>query len=130
MEQELLGWDLVLEGCISRKWRKQQESHWKIYKTRKSSRWWTTKLLKKLMGIAWDMWQHHNEALHEDAGNQHLILEMELNQKVTLVYELGQSAFANKTILKHLLPTLLQLLQAYKQHWLATATIAKQRQDK
>jgi len=55
---------------------------------------------------------------------------MELNQKVTSVYKLGQSAFANKTILKHPLPTLLQLPQAYKQHWLMTATIAKQQQDK
>jgi len=130
-EQELLGWDLALEGCISRKWRKQQDVYWKIYKTRKSSWQWTTESLKKLMGIAWDMWQHHNEVLHEDAGNRHLILEVELNQQVTLLYELGHSTFANKTILKHLLPELLQLPQAYKQNWLETATtIAKQQQDK
>jgi len=36
-EQELLGWDLALEGCISRKWRIQQDMYWKIYKTWKSS---------------------------------------------------------------------------------------------
>jgi len=33
MEQELLGWDLAMEGCISRQWRQQQDKYWKTYKT-------------------------------------------------------------------------------------------------
>jgi len=54
-EQDVVGCDLALEGCISKKWRQQQEHYWKAYKSRKSSRRWMTELLKKLMGIVWDM---------------------------------------------------------------------------
>jgi len=32
-DQDTLGWDLVLEGAISKKWRTQQEAHWKTYKS-------------------------------------------------------------------------------------------------
>jgi len=46
-EQDILGWDLVLEGAISKKWRLQQEVHWKMYKKSwKSSKCWMIKLLK------------------------------------------------------------------------------------
>jgi len=128
-EQELQGWDLALEGCISRNWRTQQDMYWKTYKTWKSSGWWTTELLQKLLGIAWDMWQHC-KVLHEDASNWPLILKAELNHQVTSIYGLGHSVFAsNKTILKHPLPELLQLPQAYKKHWLETVMIPKQWQE-
>jgi len=45
MEQALLSWDLVMEGCISRQWRQQQDEYWKTYKTRKLSCRWTTELI-------------------------------------------------------------------------------------
>jgi len=68
-EQEVVGWDLALEGCMSKKWREQQDRYWKAYKSCKSSKRWTMELLKKLMGIAWDMWQHRNKACHEELDN-------------------------------------------------------------
>jgi len=70
MEQELLGWDLALEGCVSKKWWQQQEEYWKMFWMCKSSWRWTMELIKKLLGVAWDMWQHQNEALHEHQDNQ------------------------------------------------------------
>jgi len=33
-EQEVVGWDLMLEGCISKIWREQQQQHLKAYKSR------------------------------------------------------------------------------------------------
>jgi len=51
------------------------------WKAAKSSQQWTTELIKKLLGIAWGMWQHCNEALHEDKENQPQILEADVNQK-------------------------------------------------
>jgi len=82
-EQEAVGWDLILEGSASKKWCEQQANHWKAYKSQKSSKCWTTELLKKLMRIAWDMWQHHNKVLHEELDNQALILEVEINICIT-----------------------------------------------
>ena len=48
---------------------------------------------KKLLRVAWDMWQHQNEVLHENQDNQPRILEMEMNQLVSALYTLGPSAF-------------------------------------
>jgi len=83
-------------------------------------------LIKKLLSIAWDMWQHYNEALHDDLENWPKILEAEVNQNITELYGLGPGAFANSTAMfKHPLVELLQLPQAYKSHWVEMAKTAK-----
>jgi len=130
-EQEAVGWDLALEGCVLCQWRQQQECYWKEYKSGKSSKRWTMELIKKLMGIAWDMWQHQNKALHEEPDNRALILETGVNEQVTELYNLGAGAFLpSAALMKHTLPDLLQLPQAYKIHWIGSAKIAKDRKDK
>ncbi len=83
------------------------------------------------MNTAWDMWHHRNQALHEETDNRALILEQEINNKVTKMYQLGPGAFITGAILlKHPLPNLLQLPHGYKKHWLDSAKIARTRKDK
>jgi len=83
------------------------------------------------MNTAWDMWQHRNQALHEEPDNRALILEQALNNKVTKMYQLGPGAFiTGATLMKCLLPDLLQLPLAYKVHWLESAKIAPAQRDK
>jgi len=54
------------------------------------------------------------------------ILEVEVNQNVMALYDLGPGAFANSaTMFKHPLAELLQMPQAYKKHWVKSANIAK-----
>jgi len=76
-------------GGNIKKWRIQQEAHWKTYKSQKSSKCWTIELLKQLMNTVWDMWHNWNQALHEEPNNRALILEHEINNKVTTMYQLG-----------------------------------------
>jgi len=64
-EQANLGWHLALEGIISKKWQEEQVAVWKAFKSRKSSKRWTTALIQHLVDTAWDMWHHRNKALHE-----------------------------------------------------------------
>jgi len=40
---------------ISWQWQEEQASHWKAYKSCKSSKQWTTTLIKCLISITWDM---------------------------------------------------------------------------
>ncbi len=94
-EQDLLGWDLTLEGAISKKWRVQQAAHWKTYKSRKSSKRWMTEFLKRLMNTAWDMWQHRNRELHEEPDNRATSAQQQSNKTVSTgtgsVYNWGNS---------------------------------------
>jgi len=116
---------------VSKKWREQQERYWKAYKSHKSSKQWMMELLKKLMGIAWNMWQHRNKALHKEPDNCTLIVEAEVNEQVTQLYNLGAGSFSpSAALMKHTLPNLLQLPHAYKRHWIRLAQIAKQHKDR
>jgi len=86
-------------------------------------------LLKRLIMTAWDMWQHHTNALHEDATNRQGILEAEVNSQVQVIYDIGPMALGSSanTLLKRQIDVLLQLPTAYKLQWVATANIAKER---
>jgi len=45
-QQNRIGWDKVLDGWLTLAWREQQEVYWAQWKSRKSSKWWTTELIK------------------------------------------------------------------------------------
>jgi len=77
------------------------------------------------------MWQHQNDALHENLENCIRILETETNTKVTKLYALGPSTFTiGNTLLKHPLPELLQLPHTYKKHWVETTMRSIEQQDR
>jgi len=44
--QDGISWGLALEGCIAKRWQEEQDMYWKAFKLRKSSKCWTTALLK------------------------------------------------------------------------------------
>jgi len=83
------------------------------------------------MGIAWDMWQHWNKALHREPNNQALILDAEINIHITELYSLGPGAFSlSMALMKHFLPELVQLPQGCKAHWIDSVQIAKECKDR
>jgi len=45
-KQTQLGWDVVLDGWLSEEWQAQQEAYWATWRRKKSSKWWTTELIK------------------------------------------------------------------------------------
>jgi len=67
------------------------------YKTWLLSWQWTLELIFKLLGIAWDMWQHRNKALHKMSSTWPRILEVEINKKVMELYGLGSSMFVSSS---------------------------------
>jgi len=72
--------------------------------------------------MAWDMWQHQNEALHESEVNQQEILEDAINQNICQAYAQGKGQLPKgaMSLMKWPLSKLLRLPAPYKQQWLAT----------
>jgi len=120
--QDSIGWGIALEGCISTRWREEQDQYLKVFKSRKSSKRWTTALIKRLMTTAWDMWHHRNEALHNSEVNQQEILEADINQEIKQAYDQSMESIpkAAKKLLRRPLKKLLQLPRYYKKQWIAT----------
>jgi len=120
--QDSMGWGIAFEGCIAIQWREEQEQYLKAFQSRKSSKRWTTELLKRLMATAWDMWQHQNEALHNSETNKSEILEEDINQEIQQAYGQGRESFprAARPLLRRPLQKLLKFPAYYKKQWMAT----------
>jgi len=69
-------------------WRLEQEQFWSHIRTCKSSKRWTSELIKKFWDVAWDLWDQHNEALHTEAANRDL-LDSQANDQIREVYQQG-----------------------------------------
>jgi len=67
--QNSMGRGVILKGCLVRQWQEDQDQYWKVFKSRKLSKHWTTTLITCLLMMAWDMWLHRNKALHESENN-------------------------------------------------------------
>jgi len=119
--QDSIGWGIALERCITMHWWEEQDLFWKAFKSRKSSKRWTTALITCLITTAWGMWQHQNEALHESEVNQQEILGDAINQNICQAYAQGKGQLLKgaMSLMKWPLSKLLRLAAPYKQQWLA-----------
>jgi len=81
--QQTLGWGIALEGCLVMQWQEEQDRFWKAFKSWQSSKCWTSALIQRLMMTTWNMWQDHNEVLHNSETNHQAILEADTNQQIT-----------------------------------------------
>ncbi len=64
-DQENLGWQNFLEGCMSGKWREIQQRYYTWLGSRKTGLWWAVALIQKLWDVSWDQWEHWNAVLHD-----------------------------------------------------------------
>jgi len=126
-EQTLLGWELMMEGVISKQWRETQATYWKVHKSRKSRKQWTAAIIQKLLQVAWDMWHHRNQVLHHSEINQGNIVEYDTNQQIWAIYNQGLGSFPCDVmaVLKRKVTNLIDLPLAYKQQWIETALLAQ-----
>ncbi len=126
IQQSLLGWDGIMDGWLGIEWCLQQEAYWNQWKRRKSSKRWTSKLIKKLWNIAWDMWDHRNGILHHAERPHDDIVDSTINDQVRVLFSYGvqvipQDAF---TLLQHPLEEVLEKPRRYKELWVASVQVA------
>jgi hypothetical protein len=53
-----------------------QQRHYTDQDSKQKGRRWTIEVIKKLTKVAWDMWQHQNDVLHNDGENFHKKMEL------------------------------------------------------
>ncbi len=73
--QDKLGWNLALEGVLTMQWHMQQDQYWQCIKSQRSTKRWTSELIKKLWQVVWDMWRHRNSASQKMEAGKVLIVE-------------------------------------------------------
>jgi hypothetical protein len=80
--QHTSGWKNFFEGRPNILWSKLQSCYYTVaLKSRQSGKRWMTELIKKLWGVAWDLWEHRNGILHKKETQVHnIMLFQELHQ--------------------------------------------------
>jgi len=88
-DQEKIGWSGLLDGKVACSWGTQQGQVWLVSQSCKSSKKWTMELIKKLLNVAWDIWEHCNGALHNSPDAQQHIMESLVNNAIRDKYVQG-----------------------------------------
>ena len=82
--QSLIGWNGVLEGCLSREWTNRQSQYFKDQNSRRSGQRWMSILIRRLWKIPWDLWQHRNHKEHMQDHEQMVSrLLQEVQEQIT-----------------------------------------------
>jgi len=125
------GKQYIWDGWLQREWRDRQDQIWKQMRSRKSSKRWTSELIKKLWNVAWDMWDQRNEALHESSLNREQILEKDTNDQIKQIYAvgIGQLTRTDFALMKNPIEHQLQLPLQTKRQWVASIEAALQRKQ-
>jgi len=122
----------MLDGWIARSWGHQQGQVWTACRSRKSSRRWTTELIKKLLNMVQDMWEHHNGALHHSPDAQQQIVESLVNDSICNKYAQGPQILPCDAMhfMAQLVEHQLALPLAAKQKWLESVELASARKER
>jgi hypothetical protein len=123
-EQNSIGWNRFFEGWLSPKWELVQQRHYARTKSNKSGRRWVIALIQKLWDVAWDLWEHRNEVLHEKENLVTWSMGIHLNHRVSRVFTdlCSRPLRANDSHLVRLpLYKLLEHNVSYKTQWLFVA---------
>jgi hypothetical protein len=122
-----IGRRCFLKGWLYKEWASAQQAYYSLIKYRRLGKSWTVELIKKLWGIAWDLWEHRNGILH-DKQNVVSINELRcLNRRVTDTYTNLQSSLLpahDRHLFSIKLPRYLKKDKVYKEVWLRNAMIA------
>ncbi len=121
-----IGADRLIEGWLPLVWRLEQEHYWSHIRTQKSSKRWTSELIKKLWDVAWDLWDQHNEALHNDTINRD-ILDSHANDQIRNIYQHGSTTLPRDALhlIRAPLDAQLQKPLATKLLWLQSVQAAQ-----
>jgi hypothetical protein len=74
--QDILGWQLALEGCMSKSCIETQSEYLHSIHSTKNPLRWLSAIIKKLWQIAWSLWDLHNSTEH---AQDIALLEVVLN---------------------------------------------------
>ena len=70
-EQSLIGWHAFLEGRASKLWASVQQGHYESLGKRNTGHRWLSLLIRKLLDVAWDQWEHRCGQVHQREETAH-----------------------------------------------------------
>jgi hypothetical protein len=128
-QQHLIGWWALLEGRLAIGWRQAQERFWLSHGRVKNVRRWATMLVRRLLLISWDFWDHRNHVLH---GTEMSLAVQAVDLRIQALYSAGPQSVPVycRSLFRPSLLSLYRRPLSFKMDWLITietALAARQR---
>ena len=123
-----IGWKLCIEGCIHKSWEDIMNNYLISLDAKTTGRRWITALIKKLWDVAWDMWQHRNDALHKEQNNLKLLGHDTTKIEISDEYKKGADALMEsdeKALFSQSLQDILQMPFQRQQAWVDKVKAAR-----
>ena len=114
---------------MTKRFQKFMDRHYRATESKRTGFRWTVALIKKMMEVAWDMWEHRNGILKADP-DQHDALDKldKLNAKLAEAFEQGVQGLLDQDRF-HFRADLGEALQwpiAEKRTWLESVSLARE----
>ncbi len=127
LQQNDLGWIAAIEGWWSFEWAYIQDSFYRSMNSNKTGRQWLISLIKRVWQIAWELWAHRNDILHQQENAVRDEEENPLNRKVRHLYFKAYSVLKNTLdgcLLKVQLLDLEKKSVIYRREWATKTELA------
>jgi hypothetical protein len=130
--QYSIGWQAFFEGCIAIKCAGIQDTHFLWLGRRNTGKRWATSLVMKLWEVAWDLWDHRNQAKYNLETAQDIAWRDSILLAVQSEYSFGRSTLPRRDwrLFKHPLLSLLSSSLHYLDAWLLRVKTAHSRQTR
>ena len=124
-EQDIIGWHAFLEGRLSTKWALTQHQHFLSLSKRNTGLRWTSLLIRKLLDVAWDQWEHRCGQAHRQDTNAH---SLQISKAVDDTLRTGPGRLTGRDRQYFSFPDRIKSLSTAKQAgWLANVDAAFRR---
>ena len=119
----------MIHRQISSTWREAQATYYTSIDSQKSSKRWTTQLIKHLLNVAWDMWSHQNGFKHGPNGPHPQQLRQELREQIQHEYSIGLNNLLSRDHhwLQQPIETILKYDTSTQKQWIQSVTHARER---
>ena len=129
LDQDDIGWRSFLDGFISKKWKIVIEKHFQATGSRKSAELWTSKMVRQIWDMQWQLWMNRNETLYGEGNTIHLEEINAINEELTKQWMQGISDLP-RTRYQHLFQGEFRLLYQkdhnQKRQWLTSVWLARE----
>jgi hypothetical protein len=116
-------------GQMGYLWKGIQQEYLEFLGRRNTGRKWVRELIKKLWGVAWDMWEHRNGILHDTVTPAKLRKIIAVNTKIQEEFDMGTIGLLPRDIhwVSQPITTVLRYDLQVKAQWLESVTLARER---
>jgi hypothetical protein len=129
--QRRIGWKSFIEGFWASDWRECQTVYLRERQSQRSSALWISKVQRRIWEIAWQMWQHRNNILHNNGKTIHTQETVALDDEIRQEMDLGIDDLHHKYthLFQHTLHEILHKPMTHKRMWIMSVWSARDNND-